>query len=64
MRSSYIDKGFSIKNKLGEFVLLPLVLLQNVELGILFFDDTVAARGLEELFSSCAVMSVFGSDGK
>jgi hypothetical protein len=25
---------------------------------------TLAARGLEELFSSCAVVSVFGSGGK
>jgi hypothetical protein len=25
---------------------------------------TLPARGLEELFSSCAVVSVFGSDGK
>jgi hypothetical protein len=27
-------------------------------------DKTLAARGLEELFSSCAVVSVFGSGGK
>jgi hypothetical protein len=26
--------------------------------------NTLAARGLEELFSSCAVVSVFGSGGK
>ncbi len=26
--------------------------------------NTFAARGLEELFSSCAVVSVFGSSGK
>ncbi len=26
--------------------------------------NTLAARGLEELFSSCAVVSVFGSDKK
>jgi hypothetical protein len=26
--------------------------------------ETLAARGLEELFSSCAVVSVFGSGGK
>ncbi len=32
MRSSYIHKGFSIKKILGEFVLLPLVFFQNVEL--------------------------------
>jgi hypothetical protein len=28
------------------------------------FGDTLAARGLEEFFSSCAVVSVFGSGGK
>ena len=39
MRSSYINKGLSIKKILEEFVLLPLVFFQNVELGILFFDD-------------------------
>ncbi len=26
--------------------------------------NTIAARGLEELFSSCVVVSVFGSGGK
>ncbi len=26
-------------------------------------NETLAARGLEELFSSCAVVSVFGSGG-
>jgi hypothetical protein len=26
--------------------------------------ETLAVRGLEELFSSCAVVSVFGSGGK
>jgi hypothetical protein len=39
MRSSYIDKGFNIKKILGEFGFLPLVFFQNVELGILFFDN-------------------------
>jgi hypothetical protein len=28
------------------------------------FNLTLAARGLKELFSSCAVVSVFGSGGK
>jgi hypothetical protein len=32
--------------------------------GCVTMHHTLAARGLEELFSSCAVLSVFGSGGK
>jgi hypothetical protein len=31
---------------------------------LVVFSKTLAARGLEEFFSSCAVVSVFGSGGK
>jgi hypothetical protein len=31
---------------------------------VAILTKTLAARGLEELFSSCAVVSVFGSGGK
>jgi hypothetical protein len=32
--------------------------------GSLRLNNTLAARGLEELFSSCGFVSVFGSGGK
>ncbi len=45
--------------------------IQKNLFGLLFYDSladvcflTLTARGLEELFSSCAVVSVFGSGGK
>ncbi len=31
---------------------------------LVVFSKTLAARGLEQLFFSCAVVSVFGSGGK
>jgi hypothetical protein len=58
----------TLKEKLPIFLIN--ILLLNIPLLLLTYSqndggtNALAARGLEELFSSCAVVSVFGSGGK
>ncbi len=58
----------TLKEKLPIFLintlLLHIPLLALTERRNMREMDTLAARGLDELFPSCAVVSVFGSVGK
>ncbi len=57
-----------LKEKLPIFLIntlsLHIPLLALTDRQIYGGTNTLTARGLEELFSSCAVVSVFGSGGK
>ncbi len=68
MRSSYINKGFSIKKLIGEFVLLPLVFLKNFELGVLFFNKKTfhfsRNRYILRALDICNSLSLLGSHAK
>jgi hypothetical protein len=68
MRSSYMDKGFSIKKLLGEFVLLPLVSFNNFEPGVLFFDKKSyylrRNRYILRALDTCNSLSLLGSHAK
>ena len=55
------DRGFLF---LHNTLLLYIPLLALTDRQTDRESNTLAARGLEELFSSCAVLSVFGSGGK
>jgi hypothetical protein len=63
-----MDKRFSIKKLLGDFVLLPLVFFMNFELGVLFFDkNSFYLRRNRYIFKAldiCNGLSLLGSHAK
>jgi hypothetical protein len=63
-----MDKGFSIKKLLREFVFLPLVYFTNFELGILFFDEKSfylrRNRYILRALDICNGLSLLGSHAK